>query len=196
MAVFAFSIEKNTPWRGQTQGFSNVYHYDLNTDEPSEAVLDSILTQLKSAEQAIHATTVNFAIGRAWGPVANDGSGGRMRLVKNFTGTGTATNPSGWYKELAFLVIFPLGRYGERNRPQFLRKWLRLQQDLGFTATYKDGSTAFASTPASINTYANAVKTVTQGSGGPPTSLCNAAGNHSADTHQLYPYLEHRQFGR
>jgi hypothetical protein len=196
MATFAFSIEKATPWRGQTQGFSNVYHYNLPTDEPSEQVLDEMLTYLKNAEQPVHASNVNFVVARCWGPVNPDGSGGRMRVVKQLSGTGTQTPPTGWYKELAFLIKFPLGRYGEKNRPQFLRKWIRANADLGISASAKDGHTPIPTTPTVITTYINAIRSIPQGTNGPPTSLTAPSGDHSADQGSLYQYLEHRQYGR
>ena len=195
MGFFTFTVTKSTSWRGVTQEFSNRYIYELPTDEPSEVVLEQMLDQLKAAEVPVHATTVNFVGGRCWGPVNAAGRGGTMRVVKSFSGTGNAVALTDMYKELAMLVVWPLGRYGTKNRPQFLRKWLHTHTLFGSSSSVLSGSTKFATTPGPITTYIGAVRTINYGTGGPPLSLASPKG-HFADTGgRLYDYLEHRQFG-
>jgi hypothetical protein len=191
---FAFYIEKSTPWRGETQHFGNLYHYGLTTDEPSTTMLEDMINTLKAAEVPVHSTDVKFEVARSWGPVNPDGKGGSMRVVKPLTGTGSASPTTDFYKELAFLVTFPLGRYGSRNRPQFLRKWIHACSYHGLALAERSGNTKFSTIPTPLTTYGNAVKAIPMGTGGAPTSLASPK-DHLADQVVIYPYLEHRQFG-
>lgn len=193
-SFFAFYIEKSTGWRGEVQHFGNLYHYPLGTDEPSETVIESMIDQLKAAEVNVHSTDVKFEVGRCWGPVDSNGKGGRMRVVRPLTGTGNQPIDTSMYKELAFLITFPLGRYGSKNRPQFLRKWIHSCSLFSISTTERSGNVKMSSPPAPLTTYANAVKSLTMGAGGPPVSLASPK-DHLADTVVIYPYLEHRQFG-
>lgn len=195
MGVFAYSVTKNTQWRGDTQGFSNLYHYELDSDEPSEQVLSDMIDIIVAAEKLVHGSAVTFDIARVWGPVNPNGSGGRMRLVKDLSGNGSQVSTATWYREFAYLCVFPLGRYGSKNRPQFLRKWIRPCTTLGGGTNITSGTDKITPEPTSLTNYMNAIRSVAQGAGGAPTSLCNASGEHKADDFHLYDYLEHRQFG-
>jgi hypothetical protein len=196
MPYFSFYIGKNTGWRGDTQGMGNLYNLELPSDQPSEQALLSMVNQLVAAERPVHATTVNFDIARVWGPINPGGGGGSMRLVADLTGTGNVTPSANWYKELAFLNVWPLGRYGSKNRPQFLRKWIHSQASLGINATALDGSTQITTMPAGMATYRAAVSNITYGSGGPIAPLGSPRGHNTDNTNSYtYPYLEHRQLG-
>lgn len=192
--MYAFSIRKQVTWRGNLQGFSNLYHY--NVVSPTESLLQAFLTTLRDAERPVHDPAVSFIEGRAWGPVNPNGSGGRMEAVVNFNVVGTKTAGSAIYKECAYLFYWPLGRYGSRNRPQFLRKWIH-SQTTGLSATAGvDGSTDIggATTPA-LN-YISAVRTVTPVGGGATYDLSSASGHQPISAGQLFKFLEHHQYGR
>lgn len=94
------------------------------------------------------------------------------------------------------LIYWPLGRYGSKNRPQFLRKWHHVGNNQMITASIQDGSTPFGAISGAALTYANAVTNLV-----PPApvsgtfQLCGPQG-HIPGSALLYPYLEHRQFGR
>lgn len=191
---YHFYIEKSVPWRGETQHFGNLYTYPLNTDAPSETVIEQMIDTLKAAEVPVHTTEVKFEVGRCWGPVGPDGKGGLMRVVRPLSGTGSNLADTTFYKELAFLVQFPLGRYGSKNRPQFLRKWLHTCSPLSISSAAKSGGVDMGTPPPQLTTYANAIKSIPMGTGGPPVSLASPR-DHLADTVQVYKYLEHRQFG-
>lgn len=117
-----------------------------------------------------------------------------MRVVRPLTGTGSASATTGFYRECAFLVTFPLGRYGSKNRPQFLRKWIHSFGALGIPSTEMQGDIKISTIPPPLITYGNAVKSLTLGAGGPPVSLASPR-DHLADTVKVYDYLEHRQLG-
>ena len=191
--IYAFSIRKTTTWRNATQGFSNLYHYFLTN--PTTTDLDNTLIALKDAERPVHDNTVNFIEGRAWGPVNADGSGGAMLSVQTFTQAGTKTTGTPFYKECAYLIKWPLGRYGTRNRPQFLRKWLH-SQSTGLTATAGiDGSTDLGAATTALNTYEAAVSTLAVTGIGSPLQLQSASGHVPTGPATHFKYLEHRQYG-
>ena len=191
--VYAFSVRKTILWRGRTQGFSNLYHYDV--EAPTESLLTAFLTTLKAAEVPVHSTVVTFAEGRSWGPVQSNGRGGRMEAVTSFSGTGSATDSTSQYREAAYLIYWPLGRYGSKNRPQFLRKWIHTCSQIDSTGGFLKGDTAHGATPAAITTYINAVRTVTPVGGGATYDLMSASGHVPISAGVFYPYLEHHQFG-
>lgn len=192
--IWAFSVRKSIPWRGLQQGFSNLYHYEV--DAPSVGNLDNILTALKALEAPVHATDVTFIEGRAWGPVNAQGRGGDMTSIVAFSGAGTATPDTTFYKECAYLIKWPLGRYGSRNRPQWLRKWIHSHSVLGQSSTMKDGSTSLGAIFAPLSTYATGVRVLTPTGGGTTYDLTSASGHVPISAAQLHAYLEHHQFGR
>ena len=194
MAGWAYSIRKSTSWRGKTQSFSNLYHYDVSGFSTGDH--QNVLTALKAAEVPVHSTAVNFVEGRAWGPVDSQGRGGSMVDGVIFSGTGSATQDLSIYKELAILCTWALGRYGSRNRPQFMRKWLHTMSLFGGTNPPINGATAAASTPAAITTYMAAVRVLTPTGGGTAVNLMTPSGHFPLGAGAMYPYLEHHQFGR
>jgi hypothetical protein len=131
MAVFAVSITKEINWRGGPKKISNVYHYKTGIGEtfPDIAVIDKLVTE----EKKIYASTVNFVRGRTWGPTEQGKSASKMREVKELAGSGNLSPSSGFYPEFAIMLYWPLGRYGQRNRPQYLRKWHHLGRFVGLS---------------------------------------------------------------
>lgn len=195
MAIFAVSIKKELDWRGSVQQFSNVYHYKTQLVEPFEdrAVINAIM----AAEKPVHAASVRFVEGRTWGPVGSDQARNVMREIVDLRGNaGSVATTSTMYKELAWLCVWPLGRYGVRNRPQFLRKWLHSCALLGASTSVQDGSTSTGE-PGPLRTYMNAVRVIDPGL---PTGirypLCSATGYEPKDAGYVYKFLEHHQLGR
>jgi hypothetical protein len=109
------------------------------------------------------------------------------------------TNPmagTSYYREAAMLVQWYLGRYGTRNRRQFMRKWIHPFGGSIVPATVVDGTTKFASVPSDFQVYMDRVTSLDPPSAGlGPYQLCTKEGR-SGGAATLYPYLEHRQFGR
>jgi hypothetical protein len=187
LAPYAFSITKMIQWRGANQEYSNVYHFDIS--DPNSFDFESRLVQLRTQEVPLHATDVSFVKARAWGPTGQGPSASQTQEILDWTGISGSKAPStGWYKELAFMIFWPLGRYGERNRPQFLRKWLHTNNTLAIITAAQSGSSAITTTPADIATYISNIANM----GG----YCTEKGRTPISPGQLYPYLEHRQLGR
>lgn len=190
MAVFAVSITKRITWRAQNQEFSNVYHYKTAPAEPFDDT--AAINALEASEKACHSSTVAFIQARTWGPTDGAPSGSVTRQITDLTGTGTQPAGGDFYRELAYLVYWPLGRYGSRNRPQFLRKWLHLCYLTADSAAGYPNGTTQDTNMAVINTYITAVTSVGPG----PYELCTKDGREPTGAGALYPYLEHRQLGR
>ncbi len=191
MAVFAVSITKELDWRGQAQQFSNIYHLNTNVGQ----IFDDIaaIDALVAAERPIFSNNVRFKVARTWGPTNNGQAASLMRDIKDLTGIGQATSSASAYKEMAILARWPLGRYGSRNRPQFLRKWLHTNALHGYPP---DGSDPLTSVPTALQTYLNAVTFVNPPGLQDGYELCSWDGKLPTGPATLTKYLEHRQFGR
>lgn len=181
-------------WRGRTQGFSNLYHYFLTT--PTEAALNNVLTALQTAEKTFHSSDVAFVEGRAWGPVQTNGKGGRMEAFVTFSGNGSATPNSNMYLECAQLIVWPLGRYGIKNRPQFMRKWYHTRGTALQGAPGLDGRTDISPASGALATGITTVASLTPTGGGGALPLQTPSGHTPISAGFLYRFLEHRQFGR
>ena len=191
--IYAFSIRKSISWRGRTQEFSNLYHYYFSA--PTTTGLENTLDYLKDAERPIHDGVVTFQEGRAWGPLNAQGRGGNMEAVRSWSQAGTKTSGTAFYKECAYLVIWPLGRYGSRNRPQFLRKWIHSQSTGLAASADTTGNAALGGATSILNTYITAVTTATVTGVSGSITLQTAKGNVPISGGVLYGFLEHRQYG-
>lgn len=192
--IYAFSIRKTRQWRGQTQGFSNLYHYSIAA--PTEQGLIEVLDALKAAEQPIHDSETTFVEGRSWGPVNPDGKGGRMEAVRQFSGTGGQTVTPNMYRECAYLIKWPLGRYGSKNRPQFLRKWIHSAVSTLGTNNGMDGNSDLGAASTALTTYMGKVRSMVPVVGQTPLDLKSASGHVPTASGSLYKWLEHHQYGR
>jgi hypothetical protein len=199
MAVFALSITKDGEWRGTRQPFSNVYHYLTQIGEPFND--QAAINEVVAAERKIHATSVNFKTARTWGPVSNaPPSPGTLtpgasvtREIVDLSGTGELA-PGDIYRELAFLIQWPLGRYGSKNRPQFLRKWIHPYSLAGTTASERTGSVVLSATAKQfvVDQYAGTLQNVGPVEG---YGLCTATGREPISGPVVYDYFEHHQLG-
>lgn len=194
MAVFAVSITKRINWRGSNQEFSNVYHYKTGLMEPFPDT--TIINKVADAERPIHGGQVEFVRGRTWGPTEGTQENNKMREVVQLSGNGTGPDQSGFYRELAIMVYWPLGRYGSRNRPQYLRKWLHTQNPMSTVTDYVEGNVRDTTIPAALQTYIDRVSNVNAYLVITDVELCTKTGRTPIGAAQRYPYLEHRQLGR
>lgn len=191
MAVFAVSITKQKSWRGENQEFSNVYHYRTDVAEPfnDQGVVDALV----AAESPLFGSSTQFVRARTWGPTDGSPADSVMREVIDLNQSGTGASNTSFYKEFAAMVYWPLGRYGSRNRPQYLRKWLHIDSPLGYDTS---GSTPLTTTPVVIQDYIDAVTEIVLAVDIDGYELCTSTGRVPTGPGTHYPYLEHRQFGR
>lgn len=203
MSVFGVSVTKRGPWRNSTVVWSNRYHFFSPGTIPGAAEWKPIIERVMDLERPIHSGAVTFVEGRLWGPTdVADKALNLMRHREEWGAiTGSAAAGTGnWYRELALLVVFPLGRYGKKNRPQFLRKWIHTYTDFGLIpATAVNGNTTIQSEPAAFPTYRAGIRSLSgTGITGGPYLLCTEkdGGRQPLDGGRLYPWVEHHQFGR
>lgn len=199
MAQCGVSITKSLPWRDGRAEFSNVYHYNTELlGMPTEAEGELIIDRLRAIEQPIHTSDVQFVEGRLWGPTGQGPTASKMIASKSLAGNGgLQASVTNFYKEFALMIYWPLGRYGLRNRKQFLRKWIHPGSLMGVVSTALDGHSQISVTPPAILTYINDVTTlVVSNVPASPLELCTEEGKQPIGPGKLYPYLEHRQFGR
>lgn len=192
MAVFAVSITKEADWRDAMREFSNVYHFKTDVGEPFDDL--GVINKVVAAEKLIHSSDVKFTRARTWGPTEQGQSANLMREVVQLSGAGSMAASSNYYAEMAIMVYWPLGRYGSRNHPQYLRKWLHCHNNHGLPA---DGGRGTGATAAQVQQYIDAVTEVRMVIDVDGYELCTPDGQHTPiGPGKQYPYLEHRQIGR
>lgn len=196
MALRLISVEKETPFQGRTERWSNVYCYD--TPATTSAELAALADAVVAAETPVHTTDVQFKRVRIYTRQGLNGSGdpGNMYLVRDYTSFGTlpivGTLPL--YNELALLVKFPLPRKtlggGALGRQRSLKKWIHTCSSSGMGTGNVEGSSPFT-TISYITTYASAIQVPVTGS-----QLVSPDGTPPSGAGTLHPWLEHRQFPR
>ena len=198
MATIGVSITKSCPWRGGVAEFSNVYHYNRATPPESGAEAQAIINAVRELERPVHAVEVKFLRAKIWGPTGVGAGASLMIDDAVWTGiAGLAASTTGFYKELAYLIQWPLGRYGSRNRRQYLRKWLHTCSSLGATVGQQDGSSVITPVPTALATYITSAASLTvTGSTESPLELVSESGKLPVSPGSMYPFLEHHQFGR
>lgn len=193
MAVFAVSITKSVPWRGAPEEYANVYHYQTTPGElfPDEAVIAEVVR----LEKLIFASNVTFRVGRTWGPTGEGPEASVTREIVDLSGTGALGPTAGMYRECAILIQWPLGRYGSRNRPQFLRKWLRTQAANGYPTNGADPLAEQPGAGSALRQYMEGITTLDPGGLGTDVlELVTETGRAPVAEPLAYQYLEHRQF--
>lgn len=194
MAVFGVSITKRIAWRGGQEEFSNVYHY--HTSEGQTFPDDAVIDELVRLEKLIFASNTTFTLARTWGPTDQGPVASVTRTIRDLTGPGSATAHASAYRECAILVSWPLGRYGTRNRPQFLRKYLHTSASHGYDVT---GASALPSQPAvttPLGEYIAGVRVLNPAGFVGGLDLATAGDRINTGPGLAYPYLEHRQFNQ
>jgi hypothetical protein len=171
---------------------SNVYHFHA---DPLQAFLDNdAINEVVAAERAIHSTAVEFISARTWGPTDQGPVASVTREIVDLDGVGSLTAGI-VYKELAWLFVWPLGRYGTKNRPQYLRKWIRPQTTSFMSGGEFSGSDeiAVATRQQLVDLYAGVVTEVGTTEA---YDLCTESDRLPIGPPTMFPYLEHRQLGR
>jgi hypothetical protein len=198
--VMGIYIRKEVTFQGKSRTFGNTYHFAAtNMLVFSEAQYRGIIQKLESAEKAIHSSAVKFVEGALWGPTDNGNQADNlMRVRMSLSGNGTlAPGTKPVYREMAVMFRWALGRYGSKNRPQYLRKWIHPCSDFGvWTDAQMQGVDQISEMTAMTN-YRTAVNTLGD-PGWPDTALsfCTKDGRVPQNLGEIKPWLEHHQFGR
>jgi hypothetical protein len=198
--VLGVYIKKSITFQGAPRTFGNTYHFSADNvqiwDEGDCSVLAGAVAQ---AERQVHSTSVAFLEAAVWGPTDNGNQQDNiMRYRGSLSGNGSAgpgTKPI--YRELALMFKWPLGRYGSKNRPQYLRKWIHPCADIGTWTDLQLQGVDQIVMMTSMTNYVTAVTNVTV-TGAPDTTvaLCTFDGRLPVAAGSVKPYIEHHQFGR
>lgn len=127
MPVFGISIEKEFQFRGVTERFSNVYHYNIAAWDGQS--WDSFVNLLVASEKKIFGANVFFKLARVFGPVGEGEAANIMQHIQDLTGFGAKISGTN-YPELAAIVAWPLARSATTGRKRFLRKFLHVQSNV------------------------------------------------------------------
>lgn len=125
MPIWAYAVEKEMSWRGGTERFSNVYHYEEGPFDIArhEAILDLLVTR----EKDVFSNQVTFKSGAVWGPITGNPADALVVLRKDYSGQGLILNAWPLHRESSIVVACPLPRGGAPHfRKRFLRKFLHV----------------------------------------------------------------------
>ena len=137
MAPYAVSITKRITWRGSTEQFSNVYHYDTSSPITTDSGWQNLVDQIVALEKPVHYNVVTFVTSRVWGPTNAGPAASETRLIYDLTGTGTGSGGR-LYAEACVVAQFFLGRATGSGRKRFLRKYIHSQFCLLYTSDAAD----------------------------------------------------------
>jgi hypothetical protein len=123
MGAYGVSIASDITFRGTPQRTNRVYHYRITAPIASDydILLDAVLAQ----DRLAHGPNHSYKLGRVWGPTQGADSDNLMRVVRDLTGTGSASYAgANIYPELAYFVTMYIGRSPTSNRKVFLKKFI------------------------------------------------------------------------
>lgn len=190
--IVGISITKGVSFRGVTQEFSNVYHYEL-----AGAVTgpwSDIVNEIKASEVAFHSVDVTFINARVWS-AGGSPSQNQMLFQTNLSGTGSQTANASLDRERAILIRWPAG-VDSRGHPVYLRKWYHCCgncQNQSFAASILQNTAQIGS--AARGVIASAAAAFDQVGVVEAWSLCGPSGRNAEGTAECHAYLEHHQLG-
>lgn len=194
MPIYAVSIEKRIPYRGDIQSFHNVYHFDVGQTlgEGSRAIIDP----LTAFERNVHSTQVQFKNARMWQIGATQADTRMLTTIEDLAVAGHRAIDETFPREAAFLCYWHLGRYGKKNRPQFLRKWIHSMTLLGANSNIISGTHEILTVPPDLRSYMDAIRELTLTGASGVGYLCTRSGRRPVRAGELYRWMEHHQLGK
>lgn len=199
MGIVAVSITKSVSWRGKTEQFSNVTHYDVGpmAGYTAQGWLDMI-DAVAAAEKPAFGSVVTFVSGRVWGDVLLPPQDTVTLGLKDLSGSGTQSGGADLPYELAVVAQKYVGRSPIFQRKLFLRKYLHICRGSSTAAAGSLlGNTSLGANEKAIGVdYGNRMQTITVG----PAihDMCTPKGvKHNAIGGQVWTALNHlhtRQF--
>jgi hypothetical protein len=194
MAPYGLSITMGFPWRGKTEEFSNVFHYDAPFPT-LEAEWPLLVQQVANTMKVSFSSEVSFLRGRIWGPTNGSQADSLTRYLGDIGGVGGRTTGTDIPKELSVVTSLYMGRNPATGRKRFLRKyWHCGKLSSGAAGGASLGNTALpVDTCNDFNTMMNAMKSVGVGSGN--YYLCTPSGDRvpPLTSSACLPHLHTRQ---
>ena len=129
MAIWAVSITKRSLYRGEQEEFANVYHYRVDSkdteDDWSDSEIADFAREVAAQERPYTSGSVGFRRARVWGPIGGPPSSVNTIGKISLSGFGDLSSDSRLGLEDVFVVSFKTVEESIRDRPVYLRKWLR-----------------------------------------------------------------------
>lgn len=197
MAIYAVSVDKSHSFQGHTERWSNVYHYSLATTLDVTLATD-LVDQIAAAEKLCHGTSVTFEDGRVWSTGGSPSSNETL-VIRDLSGTGSATDVPGFFIESAFVVRCDTNRNTSTGRRIYLRKYYHACAMPSSNATMLNGSQALTSTQKGlVTTCMESLRELTLSPGSILVTLCAPGGQQVSDSRPVtvLDYLHTRQFRR
>jgi hypothetical protein len=196
MAPYAVEVTMATSWKGISEEFSNLFHYNtpvITTEGGWAALANAVVAELKP----IHSSVVTFKRVRIYGPTDGPKEENQMRYVADLSGAGTLAGSVFLNPELAVVGWVYVGR-GPKGGKQILRKFLHTAQlPTGAAGNAALGTAPLTSTDkAPFITRLNNLKTLTIG--GADNQICtpNGKGLPLGSNWAVLDYVATRQFRR
>lgn len=195
MPVFAFYVQKSTPFMGEDRPFGNTYHFE-QPEGISNPALNDILRELIDVEKSICVNEVDFFGGKSWGPTDGDAFDNVMRTDFEIDEEGDLLENFQSYREACLNIRWPLPRSQATNSKRWLRKYLRMA---GTASMPTDAVQGFAAIPEGdvstlVTNYVNRF-TGPNAEGSFGGNLCTADGVEATDPGTVMPYYITRQIG-
>ena len=195
MTPYGYSIVMGFQWRGATEEFSNVFHYN-HAVGPSEADHQDVVNQIVSAMKPKFGSNVNFLRARVWGPTNQGKALSVTKLLTDLSGAGGRTTGTQLPKELSVVCSFYIGRNPATGRKRFLRKYFHCAM-LASTAA---GDPALGNSALPVDTIndftslMNGIKTF-NAAGANQAHLCTPQGDQLplGSDPKILPHLHTRQ---
>jgi hypothetical protein len=175
---YAVQVTYACSWKGLTEEYSNVLHYDAGALLNTEGGFENLADQVVAALRPLFHTEVTFKRVRVHGPTHLGKVEDQMRLVKDLTGTGSMTSAVVLNPEVAVVADVYMGR-GPKGGKQYLRKYFRSLRlpGTGASEAMSRGMSPLAT--AQKTPYVSAMNTLkTVSVAGFTNDICNKEGKH------------------
>lgn len=195
MPFYKVSITKSFDYRGRKEEVSNVYTFS-NAMAAGAIDAGALILKVRDIERPVYGSEASFISGRCWLHVPGNKAASRMLENLNWNGiVGTLGTGQLIPHEATILYRWPLGRYGENNRNQFLQKWHHCLRANNVDTSTLRGASALGAAPAEWNTYGSSMRqfVTSQGTDG-DFFLATDADRRPLTNGSWYNYVEHRQF--
>lgn len=194
--IIGVSVTKQTAWRGGSEEFANVYHYDTPAGMSSSLLVQEVV---RLERTLVFPAQVSFVRADAWGPTDQGKLASEMLHQVELGETGEAAIPAPAVigpKEMTVLVSWATGRKNVRGNPIFLRKYYHVVLYSGSQGAAMGNEALPASEINFMKDAGNAFKNVLVGPTQQQATLCDAMGRGlplGTDA-QVNPFARIRQF--
>lgn len=188
---YRISLRKNCPYESQSaEEITNIYHYRTPQAQPDQVPTQELIDAIWDREQNMMSTEVFAEAGYVTGPTDGTQAEDIFQAEYSIQESGTAVDAPSIHPSICLYFAWPLGRYGVRNQPQYLKKWIRLLSKHSFTDPQIGGrETLAANLTGGMAAYRNEMPVITTPDG-TEWQLCTAQGRIVQGTGIIDEYIE------